>query len=1234
MHTESKVHAYHWDGTKKWTYTLSTNGVEGLDFNPDTGVVYAAQDASVVAINSDGTKKWEGSGSFSYVYEVTYSNSSHSVYVGGFDATLHQLNADDGTENWWEQLGNQYEKVYNIEMLNGYIYAGTQYSNSEDRTYKVNESGGILWTHNYGHTDNMQDEAVSEKKDWVSFGSGTNTLALNPDNSIAFNRSNTDAVKGVGINEEESSVKIYHGTSSGVKKIDTGETLTSSVSGTVTDDSGNPISQANITVEDTSDGSVVYETQTDANGDWSTELGDGDYAVTAQKYGYEKNTTTFSVAGSAVQIDQTLYEDKYSVSGYILDGQGDPVGDASVTVKNDTGTVTTLTSGGNGYYSTSLTNGSYSLEAEANGYKNGSITATVDGAPLDNQNITLGQDTISGTVEKTDGTPCADCTVKLLAVNFSALDVQDPSEYEERANELIAESENVTPPEWDPDADLKSNFSETEGVYVAAHTKDDWDVRGFDVKELDFVPTASKNLVTLSQPKTQFDADEKVVVSVWNAEKDPWLQDSADEDLPGVTDSGTVVFQQVGPGGEELNDPLRVNTTKMVQTQAPIGKKHEAAVADLPTGFYRVYPESNPAASYLISVGDPESRIEGWRDNLETKAGSLTDQAKTIRNRIDSHKFEPITTTTNAKGEWSVTANTHLEKTSIIAYKVPPALNKDPQNATMDDLNSVFEMGTYNGSYVLPADAERVDVPKSNVTVRVVGTDAPGYADPRQYANLRDWFNNFIANHSYAEAIPVLQQRLAEADDEQAKELYRQWLNLAKENEDLREKATENNGGKTIIRERTKVVEKINNTNTSEMQSELQALRESLSELRTTIDNGTVESTTSEGNVSLRFPFDTNLSPDQVAVLVHYSNGTTRTLSPQNSSYVSIDSNVGGDDVVISEFPLNGSDAAVATFDVTVATPDGTGHASERVKNPTFDGDVPSLAAIDLSTLRPGPDEHVRLTLQPDADAKFKRLESVTVYGPDGNEITANVTNSRTGQFTTTGAGTYHIQTVYSNLDGKNFTTTVQITAGDTDQKMPAGLRVVESVVGTYALTGEGLDSGSVELAEGGSEVRVFARISNTSDVPGQLHVYTHAVTLPPDSNLDVHVVRGEERRAVSKTVGVTIHTASLPEDSYVYRNGQPLPQDKQTRHGRIKEQGGHTVISTYTDDSGSLTVSTNANPGYWDKAVWLWQTTMPDLPDLPFSASIPLGAVESGGASIPALGVVGVAFYRRRRAA
>jgi outer membrane cobalamin receptor len=73
-----------------------------------------------------------------------------------------------------------------------------------------------------------------------------------------------------------------------------------SVSGTVADETGDPLAGANVTVEGTDLGAASLE-----DGTYSIEVGEGSYAVTAQVIGYESSTISVDVSGD-VTLDFSL----------------------------------------------------------------------------------------------------------------------------------------------------------------------------------------------------------------------------------------------------------------------------------------------------------------------------------------------------------------------------------------------------------------------------------------------------------------------------------------------------------------------------------------------------------------------------------------------------------------------------------------------------------------------------------------------------------------------------------------------------------------------------------------------------------------------------------------------------------------------------------------------------------------------------------------------------------------
>jgi hypothetical protein len=265
----------------------------------------------------------------------------------------------------------------------------------------------------------------------------------------------------------------------------------------------------------------------------------------------------------------------------------------------------------------------------------------------------------------------------------------------------------------------------------------------------------------------------------------------------------------------------------------------------------------------------------------------------------------------------------------------------------------------------------------------------------------------------------------------------------------------------------------------------------------------------------------------------------------------------------------------------------------------------------------------VTVRLRPSEDSEYRNLTAVTVYGPDGTQIDANITSSRAARFTTAGAGVHHVRATYTNLDGDQFTTTFRVKAGSQGLALPASVRVVESPTGTYALVGDGLESGDVTVQQGGAQTSIVAQIPEGGDVPSKVRVHTEGLSAPPTSTLHVQVVRGDEGEPVSRNVRVEVYGAALPDDALLYRNGDPLPRGDSPRGIVNASDGGTARITTYTAADGSVTIETNSDPSWWDRVQYRYARTLPEL----FSVAAP---PVSGGAKAlaeavahPTVGVV-----------
>jgi len=96
-----------------------------------------------------------------------------------------------------------------------------------------------------------------------------------------------------------------------------------SVSGTVNASDGGTLENANITVvEDVTNGNVVAETTTDANGDYSVSLSNGDYRVRANADKYDVETQSITVSDSAITgLDYALSPSEYYEMEFQVDDQ-------------------------------------------------------------------------------------------------------------------------------------------------------------------------------------------------------------------------------------------------------------------------------------------------------------------------------------------------------------------------------------------------------------------------------------------------------------------------------------------------------------------------------------------------------------------------------------------------------------------------------------------------------------------------------------------------------------------------------------------------------------------------------------------------------------------------------------------------------------------------------------------------------------------------------------------------
>ncbi|OLZ39060.1 hypothetical protein A6E15_19475 [Natrinema saccharevitans] len=695
------------------------------------------------------------------------------------------------------------------------------------------------------------------------------------------------------------------------------------------------------------------------------------------------------------------------------------------------------------------------------------------------------------------------------------------------------------------------------------------------------------------------------------------IQDNADEDLAGVTTSGTIVIEQLSYDSDVV-DRQTVETSEQLCLGVSVGKKcHEAAGVSLSPGFYRIYPEGQPANGYPISVGDPQQQIQTITSDLEDRAGQLTQRGERIVELATQEKIVRKTTSTYSKngtaGKFNLSVPKDVNTLQVQAY-TPAAEDMnitDVENASFEDLQQIANLETYNESFYITPAPESVDVPANETSIRAVEVNSIPFQGIDKSLNKSEWLRNLLENETYADIASDYLEPPSEMNSTEIEDLHSELSDLADENENLRERLTDR--------------EDINVTldpdqNTDKLKAEIEALRQEITQIEGGLNTGDPETDIGDGTVDATIPFDGDLAPDGASVVANnVQTGETTTVSEE---YWSVNKRTGrSDQLVIEDFPIDADTAQIA-FGITASSEDGQNIADTQVPitNPAFSGNALALQAIDVTTVMPGPSESV--TVEPTVGSDSVGIESVnaTVRGPDGERPTTNPAADEV-RFETNGAGSYQIQLTITDANGQQWSETVSIQAIEETVSQDPSIRAIDGFTGPLALAGDGLEGGSVDTS--GSELEVAA-ISPRDNIPSSLHVYAEGISNNHQDitvNLLKETGEGEPEQA-RRNAKVFVHVTELPKDTVAYREGnQPLGIGSDTAYGGAhpSDRGDAHVIKTHTSDDGSVTIEVHKDPGFFTSAFYDVQTTVPILLPRP-SALSPLATV--GSAVLPILEV------------
>lgn len=681
-------------------------------------------------------------------------------------------------------------------------------------------------------------------------------------------------------------------------------------------------------------------------------------------------------------------------------------------------------------------------------------------------------------------------------------------------------------------------------------------------------------------------------------------------------------------------------------------KNHHAVALDLEPGVYHASPGDSDITTTFVVTGDGEydsltSEIDNWAEN---RSSAVSDYNQQLR---DAHEDLPIeTTSTNESGYYTLSPPANAESASVTVTKTgAEGVVNDPESVTKPDLRESIEAETRaHFSQEAPTgldfqdafDARHRDDTFQRVCERMDSvaddTGAPYYGDKHDVAiNGGDFdihgdrvlTNGLQPPEQACAAMNIAEQILSgnlagvlppflDVDDLEDKfAVLAPLLDANPELKSLLEDETGVNLDSTDPDDYTTEEIEAVVTEGGEIADEYAsgagsggAAPGSGGGIPSSGDTGTTAPTVGDGDQTVDETAETlteewpvtgvdDWSNAEVMVRIHWSNGTTTALGT-NSSYVDIrESSIGSDTVQLENYPLNASDPPVARTKLTVVSSEGVGNSPDSpdsvVRNPSFDGDIPRLQSIQVSSLTPKAGSNITVAATPADPARFGSVESVTIDGPDCERSVAP-DGDDTSIETCDTAGDTRVHVQFSNSGNASFTETFVVETRDTASQRPASIRGMVGPTGRWAIASDGLHEARIDIEDGASKISLVA-ISEPDDVPQRYAAYATGMDTPQDADVETRIVAGDAEQTVRKQVGVTLHSSRPSNGTLYYRNGDPVPAEEDHPMGRLRFQDDQLVYESFTSDTGELALRVNQDPGFVERVRhWLGTTSLNPL--------------------------------------
>lgn len=1017
------------DGSANWTYTGHSDNLEDIESDASGHIYTVSNDGTVHKVGQDnGTQVW--SFTPSDLPRDVEIGTNQGLYISGQNGYFKRIDPSDKSIIWSNQDLAQVEEV--DALPDGTVVAG----DTNGKIIGADPSDGSqLWTVT-PNSNRVEDiRATSSGNFYVTPQSSQYVYYIDgSDGSQIWGDSGFTSSSPESLGTDYSTTKTFD--------------VSSSVSGSVADSDGNQIEQSDVTITDQSDGSIVFQGTTDASGAWSTELGDGDYRVEANKDGYHSDSTTFTVAGSAVSgIDLTLTQD--TVSGVVkTEGRDAPrgLGDNPNGVSNATVEIWAVND------SEVTTDPGQSLrDAEEEMLEKAANPIPDEYRRNENQDL-------SKLAEQSD-------TEQVLVHSRGA--------WTDRVEFMGVETPLKTTGDLSsPDTQLEAGKTYTFSV---------WDLSKSDGLSEDPVDRAWKGSTVNSNITLEKIGPGSGVVS--STELEPEVKYKS-EYAPGVTrKKHYVVETELQEGIYRLRSEdgaidtwIRVGSLQEIAHTFEKDLKTEAGqLSDraklledrLNTGTFKrivVTTDANGRFSADIPAGHSTVAITAYKGG-----GLLSDTApeeqslQLLRERVQQHDYN---------------GSIYLSTAPETVHPPEPGVTvtvREIESPTHSDIDEYLDKLSWLQDLFNTEDYAAL---------------AGLWQDPTTELTEEELRNRTTEAQDIISELEDAEERIQELENRDTTEITRI--------------IQEGNSGELeeLLANQTQVL--------SEMQTTVESQREVIQELRngTETDSGQsllnlkvpFRGTPSEEGTTVLVHLDNGTSR---TMSEEYWTVETRTLDDISGSATH-------DFVVIEDYPLpNGS--SVANIEVHTATDNGYGEREVRVENPSYDGEIPEIDSFDLNTLRPSTGEAVTLEVNPAEESDYRQLANATVYAPSGAVLDANVSSSGL-TFRPEETGTHQMKLQLETTGGDVVTETVRVKAVRPGESadMPEGVRVHKGITGKFAVTGDGIQSASIRSE--GSSTKLGVVLPEESSPRKGVHVYPQGALSGAKGTIDVRVMRGSEQ--------------------------------------------------------------------------------------------------------------------------